>query len=331
MSEGTAIGDLAAGVASGEVTAEALVRRAYERVGRLNSELNAVVALRDEEVALAEARALDDGVRRGERLGVLAGVPFLVKDVHDLAGMPTRQGSLLLAGAPPAARDGQSVARLRAAGAIPVGRSNVPEFCFEGFTANRLWGVTLNPWAPEWSPGGSSGGSAAAMAAGMVPFGTATDGGGSVRIPAAFCGLYGLKPTGGVIARDPVPDWMDFTTDGPMALSMADLRLLLEVLAGPASGDPTALPDEMVRGLLTGGRPGLPSLVLAAPRFVDWGPLPDAVADLFDVALTSLEKDLGLRVEPVAPEQIFAGLNVDEDWWASRIDHNSFQKTSRSL
>ena len=315
MSDGTALGDLAAGVAAGEVTAEALVARAYERVGSLNAQINAVVALRDEEEALAEARALDGSVRRRERLGALAGVPFLVKDAQDLAGMPTRHGSLLLADAPPAARDTLSVARLRAAGAIPIGKTCVPEFCFEGFTASRLSGETLNPWAPAWSPGGSSGGSAAAMAAGMIPFATATDGGGSVRIPAAFCGLYGLKPTNGVIARDPMPEWIDFTTDGTLALSMADLRLLLRVQAGPAAGDPTALTDEMVRGLLAARPERRPSLVLAAPRFTDWGPLPNSVADLFDAALTSLEKDLGLRVEPLAPGQIFGGLNVDEDWF----------------
>jgi Asp-tRNA(Asn)/Glu-tRNA(Gln) amidotransferase A subunit family amidase len=253
-------------------------------------------------------------VGRGERLGALAGVPFLVKDAQDLAGVPTRHGSLLLADAPPAARDTLAVARLRAAGAIPVGKTSVPEFCFEGFTSSRLSGDTRNPWAPDWSPGGSSGGSAAAMAAGMVPFATATDGGGSVRIPAAFCGLYGLKPTNGVIARDPVPQWIDFTTDGQLALSMADLRLLLRVQAGPSSGDPTALPEDALRGLLSARSAGRPSLVLAAPRLVDWGPLPNAIADLFDAALTSLEKDLGLRVEPLAPGQIFGGLNVDEDW-----------------
>jgi Asp-tRNA(Asn)/Glu-tRNA(Gln) amidotransferase A subunit family amidase len=315
MTDRDGLAGLAEGVATGERRAEELVARAYERIGRIDDRINAVVALRDREQALAEARATDERARRGERLGVLAGVPFLVKDSQDLAGVPTRHGSLTLADAPPALRDAPGVARLREAGAIPIGKTNVPEFCFEGFTANRLSGATVNPWAPEWSPGGSSGGSAAAMAAGLVPFATATDGGGSVRIPASFCGLYGLKPTGGIIARDPIPEWIDFTTDGPLTLCMADLRLLLRVQAGPAAGDPTALPAEMVAGLLAGRPAGPPSLVLAAPRFVDWGPLPDPIADLFDAALTSLEKDLGLRVEPLAPSQILGGLNADEDWF----------------
>jgi Asp-tRNA(Asn)/Glu-tRNA(Gln) amidotransferase A subunit family amidase len=304
-------------VRAGSVSAAELVERAYERVGSLNGDVNAVVALRPEEEALAEARGLDQRIHRGERVGVLAGVPFLVKDAQDLAGMRTTHGSLLLADAPPAARDALNVARLRAAGAIPVGKTNVPEYCFEGFTDNRLFGTTRNPWAREWSPGGSSGGSAAAMAAGMVPFATATDGGGSIRIPAAFCGLFGLKPTGGLVPRDPIPAWIDYSTDGPLALSMADLRLLLDVESGPVAGDPTALPAEQTAQLIAGqAAPKRPSLVLAAPRLVDWGPLPNSVADLFDAALTSLEKDLGLPVEPIAPAQILGGVgNADEDWW----------------
>ena len=311
-------------VRAGGVSAVELVERAYERVGYLNVGLNAVVALRDAQDALAEASAQDERVRRGERLEPLAGVPFLVKDNQDLAGMRTTHGSLLLAEAAPATRDALVVARLRAAGAIPIGKTNVPEYCFEGFTDNLLFGVTRNPWAPEWSPGGSSGGSAAALAAGMVPIATATDGGGSVRIPAAFCGLFGLKPTNGLVGRDPIPPWIDFSTDGPLALSMADVRLLLAVTSGPAYGDPTALPAELAARLVgqatastSTAPPRRPSLVLAAPRFVDWGPLPNAVADQFDAALTSLEKDLGLTVEPIAPSQILGDEpgNADEDWF----------------
>jgi len=321
------LAELAELVQSRGVSAIEMVRRAYERVGSLNGDLNAVVALRDEEEAVAEARGLDERVRRGERLGPLAGAPFLVKDAQDLAGMRTTQGSLLLAEAPPATRDALSVARLRAAGAIPIGKTNVPEYCFEGFTDNLLFGATRNPWAPEWSPGGSSGGSAAALAAGMVPIATATDGGGSVRIPASFCGLFGLKPTNGLVGRDPIPSWIDFSTDGPLALSMADLRLLLAVQSGPAHGDLTALPAELAARLVgpdaaasaSGAPPRRPSLVLAAPRFVDWGPLPNAVADQFDAALTSLEKDLGLPVESIAPAQILGGgdeaANAAEDWF----------------
>ncbi len=328
-------------VRAGETSAVELVRRAYERVGSGNAAVNAVIGMRDEDEAMAEAQALDERVRAGQATGPLAGVPFLVKDNHDLAGMRTTQGTRVLADAAPATRDSLCVARLRAAGAIPIGKTNVPEFCFEGYTGNRTYGVTVNPWAPKWTPGGSSGGSAAAMAAGMVPFATATDGGGSIRIPASFCGLFGIKPTNGLVGRQPLPAWIDYSTDGPIALSMDDLRLLLAIQCGPAPGDPTALPAGLavrLAGLTDaaaarggeagdaaaslgagGGRrraPGgrRPSLVLAAPRFVDAGPLPGALPDLFDAALTSLEKDLGLTVEPIAPGEIFGGGRPDDDW-----------------
>ncbi|RPI26758.1 MAG: amidase, partial [Actinomycetota bacterium] len=146
-------------VRDGRLSAVALVERALAQIERHDGEIHAVVKLRAEE-ALAEARALDGRARRGERLGPLAGVPFLVKEASDLAGLSTTEGSLVLADAPPATRDDMVVARLRAAGAIAVGKTNIPEFCFEGFTANRLFGATHNPWAIKWSPGGSSGGSA---------------------------------------------------------------------------------------------------------------------------------------------------------------------------
>src|SRR6266511_4143473 len=162
------------------------------------------------------------------------------------------------------------------------------------------------------SPGGSSGGSGAALAAGMVPLATATDGGGSIRIPAALCGLAGIKPSGGLIGRRPIPDWLDLSTDGPLATSVEDLRLLLAIEAGPVAGDPTALP--VPPALERGERPARPGRVLAAPRFVPWGPLPADVAELFDAALLALERDLGLAIEPVEPERIFRAGNLDEDW-----------------
>src|SRR5512144_397347 len=155
-------------------------------------------------------------------------------------GMRTTFGSLAFEDAPAATTDALVVARLRAAGAIVVGRTNLPEFATEGYSSNLLWGTTRNPWNPERTTGGSSGGSAAALAAGMAAIATATDGGGSIRIPAAYCGLAGLKPTNGVIGRDPIPDWIDLSTDGPFSPHADDLAVLLDVLRGPTSGDPTA-------------------------------------------------------------------------------------------
>ena len=298
-------------VAERRVSAVELVRRSLERIERLDRELGAVVALRAEP-AVEEAAALDALAAAGEPLGPLAGAPLLVKDLEDVAGMRTTFGSLLFADAPPASADSRVVARLRAAGAIVVGKTNLPEFAAQGYTANRLFGVTRNPWAPEWSPGGSSGGSGAALAAGMAAIATATDGGGSIRIPAAMCGLAGIKPTGGVIGRSPIPDWIDLSTDGPLATSVADLRLLLALEAGPVAGDPTALPAPP--DLARRQPPARPGRLLAAPRFVPWGPLPSDVAALFETALEAIERDLGLPVEPVEPRAIFQTGNLDDDW-----------------
>jgi Asp-tRNA(Asn)/Glu-tRNA(Gln) amidotransferase A subunit family amidase len=307
--------ELAEMVRTGRVSARELVLHALERIERDNPPLNAVIASRAEE-ALAEADALDERVDGGQREDLdlpLAGVPLLVKDVHDITGMRTTIGSLLLADAPPAARDHAVVARLRAAGAIAVGKTNVPEFCFEGYTDNRVYGTTRNPWVRDFTPGGSSGGSAAAAAAGMVPIATATDGGGSIRIPAGWCGLAGIKPTNGLVGRDPIPSWIDFSTDGPFATTIEDLRLLLEVESGPFAGDPAALP--YAPQLVAAPGRDRPSRVLAAERLVDWGPLPASVARAFEVALEAHERDHGLPVERIGPADIFTAGNIDDDWF----------------
>jgi Asp-tRNA(Asn)/Glu-tRNA(Gln) amidotransferase A subunit family amidase len=296
--------ELASAVRERRVSSVELVRRSLDRIERLNGPINAVVVLRAEE-ALEDARALD----AGEAVGLpLAGLPLLVKDNEDCAGLPTTFGSLLRADAPPADRDCEAVARLRAAGAIVVGKTNLPEFAFEGFASNRLFGDTRNPWAPDWSPGGSSGGSGAALMMGLAPLATGTDGGGSIRIPAAFCGFAGLKPTNGLIGRDPTPSWIDLSTKGPMATSIADLRLLLEVLRGPVAGDPTALP-----GWTPPEAPGpLPRRVLATPRMSDWGPLPEGIRASFEAALASLEAATGLPIEPIDPP---LPTQADDDWF----------------
>ena len=304
--EGRFVG-LSRAVRGWRVSAVELVEACLRRIDAAR-DLNAVVALR-EEGALADARALDERIGRGEDGGTLAGLPLLVKDIEDAAGMPTTFGSLLHRDAEPAARDGVAASRLRGAGAILVGKTNVPEFAFEGYTANRLFGATRNPWAPDWSPGGSSGGSAAAVSAGLAPIATATDVGGSIRIPAAACGLVGFKPTAGLIGRDPILATPDFNNHGPLATTVADVRLLLEVLSGPVPGDPGALPR------WRRGPTRRPLRILAAPRFVVGRPLPHSVSERFEAALRAVESDLGLPVEPVEPAAIFpSGYDV-EDWF----------------
>lgn len=296
------------GVLQGRVSALDAVSRALELVDELDGPLNAVVALRADEAA-AEARAIDARVAAGDDVGPLAGVPLLVKDLEDVAGMVTTQGSVLLRDAAKSTADSTVVSRLRAAGAVVVGKTNLPEFATEGYTANALFGTTRNPWSLEYSTGGSSGGSAAAVSAGMVPLATATDGGGSIRIPAAFCGLVGLKPTNGVVGRWPAPDWIDYSTEGPFATSAADLRLLLELEAGPVAGDPTALP------WWVSGTFGAPQRLFAIERFGPHGPLPSGLRAMLDTAVAAVERATGLRAVWVTPESLFGGADPDADWF----------------
>ena len=184
---------LAKAVRDGDLDPVDLVDESLRRIEASADVLNSVVAVRVDE-ARVEAR-------QSSRHGALAGLPLLVKDVARCAGMRTTFGSALFADAPVDDVDDVVVARLRAAGAIVVGRTNSPAFGHAGFTANGLYGATTNPWNAERSPGGSSGGSAAALIAALAPLATTSDGGGSVRIPASCCGLVGYKTTMGAIGQ----------------------------------------------------------------------------------------------------------------------------------
>lgn len=192
--------------------------------------------------ALREAEAAQSRLRSGEPLPPLFGLPLAVKDSEPVAGLPMGCGSRIHEGRI-APEDSIHVARLRAAGAIVVGKTNTPEFTLLGETRNGLGPDTRNPWNPGRTPGGSSGGSAAALAAGMVPLATGSDTAGSITVPAAFCGLVGLKPSH---RRIPVwpgsADWQPFSDVGPMARCMADLALMFAAAAGPDPRDPAAAP-----------------------------------------------------------------------------------------
>jgi aspartyl-tRNA(Asn)/glutamyl-tRNA(Gln) amidotransferase subunit A len=228
-------------VASGEVSARELAQRSLDSVEASQPALNAFVLV-DADGALAAADAVDRDRAAGEPLGPLAGVPFGVKDLEDCIGMPTRRGSRWYADAPPATRDDIHVERLRAAGAIPIGKTATPEFGAFGYTASPAHGVTRNPWSPGRTPGGSSGGTAAAVSAGVVPFGTASDGGGSIRGPAASCGLPGLKPTYGRVPTFGVTRHAGNAVNFALATTIADTALLFDVAVGPDMRDRTSLP-----------------------------------------------------------------------------------------
>ncbi len=233
--------DAARLVRDGEVSARELVQESLDLVERHQAELNAFVYV-DADGALAAADAVDRARAAGEPLGPLAGVPFGVKDLEDCAGMPTTHGSRWYADAPPATRDDIHVERFRAAGAIPIGKTAAPEFGAFGYTASPLHGVTRNPWDSECTPGGSSGGTAASVSAGAIPFGTASDGGGSIRGPAASCGLPGLKPTYGHVPTFGVTRHAGNAVNFTLATTVADTALLFDLTVGPDMRDRTSLP-----------------------------------------------------------------------------------------
>jgi aspartyl-tRNA(Asn)/glutamyl-tRNA(Gln) amidotransferase subunit A len=236
--------EVAESVRRGERKAVEVLDECLAAIDASNTELNAFVHV-DADLARATAEAVDDVVARGDDPGPLAGVPMGVKDLEDCAGMPTSYGSLLFKGRGPVAEDSVHVARLRAAGAVPVGKTAAPEFGIPCFTHTKAWGTTRNPWHAARTPGGSSGGSAAAVAAGMVPCCTASDGGGSTRIPAAFCGLVGLKPSFGRIPH-PLGQPSQTATFGALVTNVADCARHLDVVSGPDDRDRTSLPPSGV-------------------------------------------------------------------------------------
>ena len=234
--------DVARLVRDGESSARRLVQEALDAIASSRDVLNAFVYV-DAEGALAAADAVDRARSAGEPLGPLAGVPFGVKDLEDCIGMPTTRGSRWYADAPPATRDDIHVERFRAAGAVPIGKTAAPEFGAFGYTASPLHGVTRNPWDTSRTPGGSSGGTAAAVSAGAIAFGTASDGGGSIRGPGASCGLPGLKPTYGRVPTFGVTRHAGNAVNFALATTIADTALLFDIAVGPDMRDRTSLPE----------------------------------------------------------------------------------------
>ncbi|HLT68843.1 MAG TPA: amidase family protein [Acidimicrobiales bacterium] len=237
--------EIAEAVRRGERRAVEVLDEALAAIRAGNDRLGAFVHV-DEELARRAAERVDATVTAGRDPGPFAGVPIGVKDLEDCAGMPTTHGSLAFAGRGPVAEDSIHVARLRAAGAVPVGKTATPEFGTLNFTRTKVSGVARNPWDPERTPGGSSGGSAAAVAAGLVPAATASDGGGSTRIPASFCGLVGFKPSHGRIPH-PGPPGSETAVLGLLTTTVADSARHLDVTAGPDDRDRFSLPAPGVR------------------------------------------------------------------------------------
>src|SRR3954449_5922592 len=241
-----------------EISARELLELHLARIGERNPQLNAIVSL-DEERAREGAAAADQAHANGTELGPLHGLPFAFKDTHDVAGWRTTYGSPLFADHVPDADD-LLVERVRGAGVVVIGKTNVPEFAAGSHTFNRVFGTTLNPVDPTRSAGGSSGGAACALACGMVPLADGSDMGGSLRNPASFCGVVGLRPSLGRVPEWPLYNqWETTSVGGPMARNVGDVALLLSVLAGPDPRAPQALgePGSAFAPPVTGSLAGL--------------------------------------------------------------------------
>jgi aspartyl-tRNA(Asn)/glutamyl-tRNA(Gln) amidotransferase subunit A len=235
--------DLTAQLHAKKLSPVELMQAVLARIDATNPTLNAVVAMFPREALLEQARAAEARIARGEARP-LEGVPLGVKDLEDCAGLITSHGSLPYKDNL-AERDSVQVDRLRAAGAIPIGKTNAPEFGYTAITKNLVYGVTGSPWDPARTPGGSSGGSAAVLSGCIVPLVTASDGGGSTRIPASFVGAFGLKPTYGRIPNDASKRlWYfgDTAVQGPLTKTVADNALYLDVCCGYHRRDPKSLP-----------------------------------------------------------------------------------------
>jgi aspartyl-tRNA(Asn)/glutamyl-tRNA(Gln) amidotransferase subunit A len=232
--------EIAAAVRGGERKAVEVLDACLAEIASGNERLNAFVVV-DEALARQAAEAVDAKVAAGEDPGPFAGVPIGVKDLEDCAGLPTSHGSLVYKDRGPVDADSVHVARLRAAGAVPVGKTAAPEFGTLNFTKTKAWGITRNPWDLSRTPGGSSGGTAAAVAAGIIPCGTASDGGGSTRIPAAFSGLVGMKPSHGRIPH-PGPSGSQTAVFGLLTTTVSDSARHLDVVSGPDDADRLSLP-----------------------------------------------------------------------------------------
>ncbi len=306
------VAELARRVREKEVSAREVVTASLERIDALNPDFLAFMAV-DGEQALEQAGAVDQLVASGADPGPLAGVPIGVKDSEDAAGYRTTFGSTLLATAAPAVHDSVLVARLRAAGAVVVGKTNLPEFAWTSHTSNALFGTTRNPWKPDHSAGGSSGGSAVAVAAGMVPLATGSDGGGSIRIPSSCCALSGFKPS-----HDRVPTgdsrgagWLGLSTKGVLARTVEDLVVALDAVVGPDPADLDSLPRPDASWLDALVAPRVPARVAWSPGLgyteVDRSVM--AVAERVVAALDALGADV-VEVDTVFEEDPM------DDWLA---------------
>ncbi|HBK06534.1 MAG TPA: AtzE family amidohydrolase [Acetobacteraceae bacterium] len=289
--------EIASAVGSGRTRATDVMTACMDKIGRLNPVLNAFTTVTAER-ALAKAAALDTAIASGAKPGPLAGVPFAVKNLIDVAGLPTLAGSKINRDHPPAAEDAPLVQRLEAAGAILVGALNMGEYAYDFTGENVHEGPSRNPFDTARMSGGSSGGSGSAVGGGLVPLALGSDTNGSIRVPASFCGLFGLKPTYGRLTRAgsfPFVSSLDHL--GPFTRSVADLAVAYDAMQGYDAADPACVdrPVEPVSGLLDSGVDGL--RIASAGGYFRAGASAEALT-----ALDSIAAALGCAETVMIPE-----------------------------
>ena len=271
-------------------------RAALERISRLNPVYNAFVLV-DEARALKDARASEARWQRGEPAGEVDGIPATVKDLIVTEGWPTRRGSLTIDPDQPWLEDGPPVARMKEQGAVFLGKTTTPEFGWKGVTDSPLTGVTVNPWNTRLTPGGSSGGAAVAAALGMGTLHIATDGGGSIRIPAGFCGLFGFKPTFGIVPVHPHSPALTLWHQGPIARNVGDAALMLGVIAQPDARDWYQVPGGN-RDFRPGLSAGVKGWRIAYSKTLGYANVEPEVAELVDRGARAFAA-LGANVEEI--------------------------------
>jgi amidase len=289
--------EIARRVKTRELSPAAVVEAHLAAIELHNPRLNAVVTLTAER-ALDQARALERRLDAGDPVGLLAGVPLGVKDTHPTKGVRTTYGSPLMKDHVPDA-DAEIVARALAADAIMIGKTNVPEFAYGANTTNAVFGATRNPWNTALTASGSTGGGAAGLVAGMFALATGSDLGGSLRLPAAFCGTVGMRPSAGLVPLVPsAQPWSPMSVDGPMARNVADLALMLQAISGPHPLEPHVVPVEGRDFVAAAAAPLRPGLRIAyCPDVARIGVDPEVERVCREAAFRL--RDLGCVVEEV--------------------------------
>lgn len=289
--------ETAAAVKAGKITALAVTEAALARIASVDKTLNAYTAVTAER-AIAQAKAVDAAIAKGQEPGPLAGATFAVKNLFDVAGIPTRAGSKINRDLPPSPHDATLVTRMESAGAVLLGALNMGEYAYDFTGENAHDGPSRNPHDTARMTGGSSGGSGGAVAGGLASIALGSDTNGSIRVPSSFCGLFGLKPTYGRLSRARTfPFVSSFDHLGPLARSVADLAVSYDAMQGPDRDDPacTALAAEPVASSIDRGSDGL--RIAVAGDYFKKGAHPEAIE-----AVTRVAKALGIAREVVIPE-----------------------------